>query len=191
MRLGCFFSPTSELDMKHPTNPFCVTLAKFPVPTGSLDQVSFNVAKSPFKTFFAVARIPSPVIDIRSHYHNITAGWSQKRGPFCSENRVILMQIVSTRSGCPVPRLHSGASQILWNSRFSASELRKISWPSTVFWLRQEAPWWRPANLSRRRRMHWDLGQNAGILGGWQHNGLKVLLMEEILQHLGCLKLCK
>ena len=74
-------SPTSELDMKHPTNPFCVTLAKFPVPTGSLDQVSFKVAKSPFKTFFAVERIPSPVIDIRSHDHNITTRWSQKRGP--------------------------------------------------------------------------------------------------------------
>ena len=133
---------------------------------GSLDQVSFNVAKCPFKTFFAVARIPSPVIDIRLHDHNITTGWSQKRGPFCSENRVLLMQIVSTRSGCPFPWLHSGASQILRNSRFSASELRKISWPSTVFWLRQEAPWWRPANPSRRRRMHWDLGQNAGILGG-------------------------
>lgn len=76
---------------------------------GSLDQVSFNVAKCPFKTFFAVARIPSPVIDIRLHDHNITARWSQKRSPFCSENRVILMQIVSTRSGCPVPWLPSGA----------------------------------------------------------------------------------
>ena len=137
-----FFSKQRNLTGSIRQIHFKSLLAKFPVPTVEVwIRCHLRLPNLHSKRFFAVARIPSPVIDIRLHDHNITTGWSQKRGPFCSENRVILMQIVSTRSGCPIPWLHPGASQILRNSQFSASELRKISWPSTVFWLRQEAPW--------------------------------------------------